>query len=414
MGVVAAELSGPPRVVAALVVVIAVAQVAGRAGEVVGQPRVLGEILGGIALGPSLLGAVAPAVSDWLFPPEVISGLRVIAQLGLVLFMFFVGGELELTELGSRRRQVLSISAAGMVVPFLGGVALAPWLHDRFDVRVGRTGFALFVGAAMAITAFPVLARIVADRGLRGTTTGTVSLAAAAVDDVSAWCLLAVVVAIVSAGGAADVVVTVAGAAAVVLVVALVVRPLLRRTGVNVAGAVVLAILIATATELAGVHSVFGAFIAGLALPRDAELFEHLRDRIEPVAKTALLPAFFVGVGLSTDIGSLETGWMWAATGLVIAVATVGKFAGATGSARWSGLGWHEAWSIGVLMNTRGLTEIVILVVGLELGVIDQRLFTAFVLMALVTTAMAGPALGVVNRWAPGRGAYSAASSDTG
>jgi len=398
VGAAADVIGFAPRVAAALAVVIVAAWAGGKLASALRQPRVMGEMIGGISLGPSLLGAVWPELMEQLFPDEIVDGLRVVAYLGLVLFMFLVGLELDLDGLRGHGRKAVAISHASIVVPFAAGMAIAPWLHHRLDLSSPVLGFSLFMGVAMAITAFPVLARIMQERGIDRTPTGALVLACAAVDDLTAWCILAAVVAVVGAGTGVDVAVTIGGAALFGLVMVGMIRPLLARTGVSLSGGVVLAITAATATEVIGVHAIFGAFLAGAVVPRRRDLETSVVRQIEPVVMSVLLPAFFITVGLSTDVGTIDSAGMVLLAVVVILAATVGKFTGATTAARLCGSTWSEAWTIGALMNTRGLTEIIVLTVGLDLGIIDGRLFTIMVIMALVTTLMAAPALGVIER----------------
>lgn len=371
-----------------------------------GQPPVIGEIAMGIVLGPSLLGWLWPEAQAWLFPEPVLPYTSVLGQIGLLGFMFLVGLELDLGALRGSSRTAVAVSQAGMLVPLCLGALLAFPLYGRLAPDgVGFVPFTLFMAVAMSVTAFPVLARILVDRGLYGTPLGALAMACAAVDDVAAWCLLALVVALTAAGSPFDALsaagLTVAFGVAMVLVV----RPLLARWAARgradrANDGVVLVLLFsglclsALATDLIGVHTLFGAFLFGVATPRGHRRVEASAARLRAVVVPVLLPLFFVHTGLSTEIGALAADpaqWLW--TGALLAVAVLGKWGGAAGAARMCGRPWREAMSIGALMNCRGLTELVVLTIGLELGVIGPDLFTMLVLVALITTALTAPAV---------------------
>jgi Kef-type K+ transport system membrane component KefB len=365
----------------------------------VGQPRVHGEILSGILLGPSLLGVVWPDALEALFPAEVVAALRPLSQVGLVLFMFMVGLDLDLDRLRGNGHKAVVISHASILAPTGLGVVLGLWLHPRLGGSTDRLGFVLFMGAAMAITAFPVLARVLQETGLTHTRIGVLVITCAAIDDVTAWCLLAGVVAIVESSGFGEVLRTIGFSLVFVVAMLRLARPLLARIPVVPLWlACGLALAAAWVTEQIGIHAIFGAFMAGAVMPRRHEAVERLRTELEPVTLTVMLPVFFVVVGLATRVDLLDSAYLWAITALVILVAVVGKWGGSMLAARVMGEGWKDAATIGVLMNTRGLTELVILSVGLELQVITGQIFTIMVLMALVTTLMATPMLAVVER----------------
>lgn len=390
-------------------VAYAFARLAGR----LRQPAVLGEIIAGLALGPVLLGLLPGEVTETLLPMAARPYLQVLAQLGLVMFMFGVGYQLDASHLRGMRRQVAAVSAGALLLPFALGTALAVTLYPWFDAAElktdSRIGPSLFLGAAMAITAFPVLARIIAERGLQRDSTGTIALASAAVQDVLAWCILAGVAALVRATGAWPLAVLALQLASFVCVLVYVVRPALswlldpqRRRAAKAPFVQVLLLTgllcCAWATDAMGLHAVFGAFAFGVCVPRghiDA-LAPEVPERIEQVS-LLLLPVFFTVTGLSVDFAGLG----WNGTAIVIAVilvACVGKFVGAAGAARLTGAPSRQAATLGVLLNARGLTELVILNVGLSLGAIDTRMFTAMVIMAVVTTLITGPLLGLVHR----------------
>jgi Kef-type K+ transport system membrane component KefB len=391
----------------AVALIITLAQILGQLADRFGQPRVLGDIVGGILLGPSLLGALQPQLSAWLFSPEVRSQLNLLGQLGLVLFMFLVGLELNPKLLQGRIPLASRITSVGVLLPLLLGLALAQlfeaWQPELLPGDHAVAG-ALFMGTAMAITAFPVLARILAERNLLGQPLGALAITAAALDDVVGWSLLAAVVAFSRSGSAIGAIPTLLGtalfAAGLLLATAPLRRLLERRHRRGEAPSQLLqtlvlsgALLSGVATELIGVHVIFGAFLWGLAMPRNEALHRWLALRLETVVLRLLLPLFFALSGLSTRIGSLNTPQLWLAAAPVLAVAVGGKFLGTWAVARASGLPSDQAQALGWLMNTRGLTELVVLNVGLALGVITPQLFTMGVLMALITTAMAGPLL---------------------
>ena len=394
-----------PLLLAQIVVVLLVTRGVGFLFARVGQPRVVGEMTAGILLGPSLLGFIAPAVSETLFPAASLGHLNSLSQVGLILFMFLIGAELNVGELRRLGRVAVLTSNAGVAVPFLLGAALAVLLHPALSPgEVPRLHFALFIGTAMSVTAFPVLARILAERNLLGSRVGTVAIACAAVDDVFAWSLLAGVVVLVRGPqGALPIELTLGGSAVFVLFMILVVRPLLARlTWVDpdrgalgrdrLATLVLLAFGSAWVTERLGLHSVFGAFLLGCVLPRDRRLGRALEENLAG-AVVLLLPLFFAETGLRTSVRLLDGVSLWIACLAIVLVAVAGKFGGATLAARLTGMPWREAAALGVLMNTRGLMELVILNVGLDVRVITPTLFAMMVIMALVTTFMTTPIL---------------------
>jgi Kef-type K+ transport system membrane component KefB len=397
-----------PLVLLDIAIVVVAARLMGRLFRRLRQPAVVGEIVAGVVLGPSLLGLLPGDLDTVLFPTDVRPYLNVIAQLGLVLFMFVVGLEVDMALIRRHRRTATTVSLASIALPFGLGVLLAGWLYGTHDVVGGRTvsplAFALFLGVAMSITAFPVLARILTERGIHRLPVGVLALACAAIDDVVAWSLLALVVAVAVGGtfGGAGTIVGLTAVYAVVMFLA--VRPLLRRlvTSFRSEGrltpdalAVVLVgvLLSAFTTEEIGVHAIFGAFVFGAILPRDEPgLIREVLQRVEQVSVLLLLPVFFVVAGLQVDIGGIGARGLLELAA-ILAVAIGGKFLGAAAAARLSGVRHRQAVALGVLMNARGLTEIVILQVGAQLGVLDQQLFTLMVVMALATTVMTEPLL---------------------
>ncbi|MCQ4041018.1 cation:proton antiporter [Streptantibioticus rubrisoli] len=389
----------------ALGVIMLVVWAVGRFVSRFGQPPVIGEIIAGILLGPSLLGLLAPSASRYLFPAPVVTALGVLAQVGLVLFMFMIGLELDFGRLRGHGTRLASVAAASIAVPLALAVGLAVVLYPGYGGGVNEVVFCLFIGAAMAITAFPVLARLLQESGLADTRVGTLSLVSAAVNDVVAWCLLTFVIALSRATGAADGLRTLVLAVVYVGVMLGVVRPLLARLDhVPVWLALVIALLAAWFADRAGIHVIFGGFMAGAVMPRRPKWQRAVHERLDMVVTQLLLPVFFVLTGLSTHVEGLRTAGVWGVVVLVIAVATAGKLGGTALTARAVGERWADAFTLGVLMNTRGLTELVVLSVGLQLGIISSAVFTVMVLMALVTTLMAPPLLRLVERRSAGPG----------
>lgn len=369
----------------------------------IGQPAVVAEILAGILLGPSLLGLLAPGLMADLFPAESMPVLGMISQLGLVFFMFLVGLEFDVDLLHNQGRASVTISTWGIVLPFSLGallsVPLHPWLAPA---GVPALTFALFMGIAMSITAFPVLARILSERRLIRTRIGTLALASAAVGDVVAWCLLAAVVAVASASGVVRVLETVGLALIYALVMWKGVRPMLARIGPRgdtplssdlIAGVFLLLLASAAATEWIGIHALFGAFMFGAVVPRQNGLASSLIEKLEDLVTLVMLPMFFASSGLRTQIGLLSGTASWATAGLIILVATLGKFGGTALATRMTGLDGRTSAAVGILMNTRGLMELVVLNIGLDLEVITPELFAMMVVMALVTTVATSPLL---------------------
>lgn len=378
----------------ATAVIVLAAHLGGVAARRVGQPKVLGEIVAGIVLGPSILGAVWPEATAMLLPADLLPWLKALAEIGLVLFMFLVGIELDQDHLRGQGHRAVVVSHVSIIAPFALGFGLGWWMHPIVGGPSSDLAFALFVGAAMAVTAFPVLARILQETGLDRTRVGAMAIACAAVDDVTAWCILAIVLAVAQGTGAGPVGATIAASVAFVAAMWCLVRPLLaRRPDVPIALAIGIALASAWVTDLIGIHAIFGAFLAGVVMPRGPGDRLVLVDRLEVAIGTLLLPVFFMMVGLSTKLGLVDTPQLMALTAAVIVVAVVGKLGGAGLAARAVGESWQDAWTIGILMNTRGLTEIVILSVGLERGIIGPTTFTIMVIMALVTTIAAVPLL---------------------
>jgi Kef-type K+ transport system membrane component KefB len=389
-----------------IAVVLAAARGVGWCFRRIQQPQVVGEMVAGILLGPSLLGWLAPDVFATIFPPGSVGLLGQVSQLGILLFMFLVGAELDPGLLRQRSDTAVLTSHVSIAAPMFLGTGLALYLYPELaPPNIPFHGFALFMGAAMSVTAFPVLARILTERNLLRTKIGAVTIACAAVDDVTAWCVLAGVIALIrSDGSLASLGITLAGTAAYVGAMFTLARPALRRLQryYHARGfltqdvlAITFLMLLGSAytTEWLGIHALFGAFMAGAMLPREGGFVRELSEKIQDVTVVFLLPIFFAATGLRTSIGLVSGVEAWLTCGLIIGVAVAGKFGGSTLAARFTGLGWREAGAVGILMNTRGLVELVFLTIGLELGILTPTLFTMMVMMALVTTFMATPVL---------------------
>jgi K+:H+ antiporter len=394
-----------PLLLLQMTTILVVAKVTAAALQRAGQPAVVGEMLGGILLGPSFFGWLVPDVQLAIFPVDRLGPLQLLSNIGVILFMFLVGCELDTRHVAGKARTAVVVSQAGIAVPLLLGIALAWRIHAEFaPAGVPILPFALFVGTAMSITAFPVLARILAERGLTHTMLGSTAIACAAVDDVSAWCILSVVVAVANAhgfqGSATTVGLTLLFAVAMVTII----RPLVRRVRVDSPwladrGFVVVLIFAfasALVTEVIGVHAIFGAFLAGVVVSANPVLPPVVVDRVKPIATAVLVPLFFASAGLRTQLSLFGDLHGWTVCLVIIVVAVAGKFGGGTLAARWSGMEWRDALSLGTLMNTRGLMELIVLNVGYELGILSPSLFSMMVLMALVTTAMTAPLLTAV------------------
>lgn len=396
----------------ALAVVIVMARAAGSLFAVFGQPPVIGEVIGGIILGPSFLGRHAPELFAFLFPPSAAPFLGVIAQLGVILYMFVVGLELDLKIIRKSGYATLAISHGSIIFPFLLGVFLALKTYRVLSYpEVSFTNFALFFGVSMSVTAFPVLARILTDRKIQRSKMGAIALTCAAIDDVTAWCLLAFVVSVVHAklGGAIlTLVLTVAYVAGMFFIGGPIIRRLVpwlekfdRMTEGGIAIFFVGLLLSALATEAIGIHAIFGAFLLGAITPHDSRVAKELTHRIEDLVRIMFLPTFFAFTGMRTQFGLLTSVQDWQLCGFIIVIASVGKFGGTLVPARFSGLSWRDSAALGVLMNTRGLVELIVLNIGLDLRVISPRVFAMLVAMALVTTFITTPLLHLLTRRSP-------------
>ena len=392
-----------------IITIIIVARFFGWVFRKIGQPSVIGEIIAGIVLGPSLLGLYFPEYSLALFPLESLGNLQFLSQIGLILFMFVIGMELDLKILKNRANDAVVISHVSIVFPFTLGIGLAYFVYDQFAPKgINFLGFALFMGIAMSITAFPVLARIVQERGIHKTRLGAIVITCAAADDITAWCILAAVIAIVKAGSFVSAIYIILMAFAYVVAMLLMVKPFLKHIG-NLYGTKdnlskpVVAIFFLTliissyCTEIIGIHALFGAFMTGVIMPDIVKFRNIFIEKVEDVAVILLLPLFFVFTGLRTQIGLINDPYLLKITGVIILVAVVGKFVGSALAAKFVGQNWRDSLTIGALMNTRGLMELVVLNIGLDLGVLTPEVFTMMVIMALVTTFMTGPALDLIN-----------------
>lgn len=396
-----------PLLLLQVVVIVVAARLMGGLFRRFSQPAVIGEMLAGILLGPSLLGWVWPQAQAFLFPAPSMGALRLLSQIGVVLFMFIVGIDLDAAHLRSMAHAAVWVSHLSITIPFLLGSALSLVLYRTLaPPGTHFSAFALFMGIAMSITAFPVLARILEDRGLTRTPLGATAIACAAVDDVTAWCLLALVVTLAQATALSGALVTFVLTIAFVALILLVVKPLAARllrgnveSEALVAGALSFVFLCALVTEVIGIHALFGAFLAGAALPRTGNVRAYLRRRLETFASVLLLPLFFAFTGLRTQIGLLDDWASWLACAALIAVAIAGKIGGTMIAARITGMGWADSFALGAMMNTRGLVGLIVLDLGYNLGILSPRVFSMMVLMALLTTFMTAPLLQVREAW---------------
>lgn len=394
---------------AQIITIILVARLFSWICRKIGQPGVVGEMIAGILLGPSLLGMYFPELSQALFPVKSLANLQFLSQIGLILFMFIVGMELDLKVLKNKAHDAVVISHASIIIPFALGVGLAYFVYAAFAPEGTQfISFALFIGIAMSITAFPVLARIIQERDMYKTRLGTIAITCAAADDITAWCLLAAVIAIVKAGSFVSAIYVMILAVLYVFLMIRIVRPFLKRVSElhnsrgNLSKPVVaifflVLIISAFVTETIGIHALFGAFMAGAIMPENTKFRNIFIEKVEDVALVLLLPLFFVFTGLRTEIGLLNDPHLWLITGLIILVAVVGKFAGSAIAAKYVGQSWKDSLTIGALMNTRGLMELVVLNVGYDLGVLSPGIFAMMVIMALVTTFMTGPSIDLIN-----------------
>jgi Kef-type K+ transport system membrane component KefB len=396
-------------VLLSLVAVSLTAQMLIPAFERIKQPPVIAEVISGILWGPSLLGYFAPHLSGFLFHESSLPTIGIIAQIGVILYMFLIGLEVDLSELRKNGKATLAVSHASIIFPFLLGSILALGLYKTYSYsNVSFLKFALFMGVSMSITAFPVLARILADRGLVGSRMGNIALACAAIDDVTAWCLLAILVSVVKSdapSGFWAIGLTFVFILLMLGPVKILVEKAFRKyefaNNLNhrkVTLILVLIFVFSAVSESIGIHAIFGAFLFGVILPHDGGIGENLNDRLGSLIRGIFLPAFFAYTGMRTQIGLLDSAAAWLICGLIICVAILGKFGGAFVSARFAGFSWKNSAGLGILMNARGLVELIVLNIGLDLGVISPKIFTMLVLMAVVTTLMTAPLLSLILR----------------
>ncbi|MBL7934416.1 MAG: cation:proton antiporter [Bacteroidia bacterium] len=392
-----------------IITIIITARVFGFLFKKIGQPTVIGEIIAGIFLGPSFIGLFFPEFSLFLFPKTSLPNLQFISQIGLILFMFIVGMELDLKTLQKKAHEAIIISHASIIFPFALGMGLAYIIYQTYAPdNINFLSFSLFIGISMSITAFPVLARIVQERQLTKTRIGAIVITCAAADDISAWCILAAVIAIVKAGSVISAFYIILMAVGYVLLMLKVVQPFLKRLGdiyshQDTLSKPVVAIFFVTLlissylTEIIGIHALFGAFMAGVIMPQNLYFRNVFIEKVEDVSLVLLLPLFFVFTGLRTQIGLLNDINLWGTCALIISIAVAGKFLGSAIAARFVGQGWKDSLMIGALMNTRGLMELIVLNIGFDLGILPPAIFTMLVIMALVTTFMTGPALDFID-----------------
>ena len=396
-------------VLLALTVIMVTARIVGALFARVNQPAVIGEVVGGILLGPSLLGRVFPGAQAFVLPPDAAPILGIISQLGVILYMFLVGLELDLGLLRTSVSKTIAIALAAIVVPFAFGMLLSLGLMDSLaPAAIDPTSFVLFIGIALSITAFPVLARILSDRGIQRTPLGTLALTCAAINDAIAWCLLAFAVSIMQDTPAAAL--RTAGLTALYIAAMLTIGRMIAgaavarldrsaRVGEQSVALVLVAVLLSSvATEFIGIHAIFGAFLLGTIIPHDSKVATQVTERIADIVRVMFLPAFFAFTGLRTEIALVASAGDLLTCALIVIVATAGKFGGTAIAAKASGLSWRDSGALGILMNTRGLVELIVLNIGLDLGVITPRLFTMLVIMALVTTMLTSPILSRLTR----------------
>lgn len=393
-----------------LIIIIIASRLCAFLFKKIGQPPVMGEIIAGIALGPSLFGSLAPHVSAFIFPPSSLGNLQMISQIGLILFMFVIGMELDLNIIKKKARSAVFISNASIILPFALGSGLSVFLYQNYaPTGVSKLAFALFMGIAMSITAFPVLARVLKEKNLSHTKLGAVALTATAINDVTGWCVLAFVIALAKADAMYTSFYTLGATLAYMGVMLFIIRPFLKKLSTQKSNdtlikqstlAIIFLILLgsAYACEVIGIHALFGAFMAGVVMPLEWDFRKLIIDKIEDVASIMFLPIFFVLTGLRTEINTLTDPALWSVCLVIIALAIIGKFGGSYIAARMAGESNHDSLAIGALMNTRGLMELIILNIGYDLGILSPEIFTMMVIMALVTTFMTSPMLDLLNK----------------
>jgi Kef-type K+ transport system membrane component KefB len=394
-----------PRLLLQIVIIITITRTVGILFKRIGQPAVIGETVAGLLLGPSLFGLLFPHAFHFIFPVESLPNLRFLSQIGLVLFMFIIGMELDTRLLRKQAFEAVIISHASIIIPFFLGIYLSYYLYGNYAMpNTSFISFALFMGIAMSITAFPVLARIIRDRKLSGTPLGNLAIGCAASDDVTAWCILAMLIALIRSGSGMNGMIVIGAvilyAITMLVPVQLIMKKIQKayergKLSYNSLMAVIFTLLLLSswATEVIGIHALFGAFLAGIIIPKNENLQKRIIDRISDVTIVMLLPLFFVYTGLRTQAGLLNTAMLWSSFTLILICAVAGKFGGSALVAKALGHSWRNSLSIGALMNTRGLMELIVLNIGYDMGILSPEIFSMMVLMALITTMMTNPLL---------------------
>jgi Kef-type K+ transport system membrane component KefB len=397
-----------PRLLLQIIIIIIMTQLLGWLFKKIGQPAVIGETVAGIILGPSLLGLLFPGVFHFIFPIESLPNLRFLSQIGLILFMFIIGMELDTRMLRKQAFEAVIISHASILIPFTLGVFLSYYLYRSYG-QTDFISFALFMGIAMSITAFPVLARIIRDRKLTDTKLGNLAISCAASDDVTAWCILAILIALIRSGSGMNGFFVVAIVLVYVFIMLVPVKIILDKIqtafekgkiAYNSLMAITYSLLLLSSwcTEVIGIHALFGAFLAGIVIPKKGDLQKKIIERISDVSMVMLLPLFFVYTGLRTNAGILNSSGLWISFMLILFCAVAGKFGGSTLIAKLLGQNWNDSLSIGALMNTRGLMELIVLNIGYDMHIISADIFSMMVLMALLTTMMTNPILNWIEK----------------
>jgi len=397
-----------PRLLLQIIIIIAATQLLGWLFKKIGQPAVIGETVAGIILGPSLLGLLFPGVFHFIFPVESLPNLRFLSQIGLILFMFIIGMELDTRLLRKQAFEALIISHASILIPFTLGIFLSYYLYQAYG-HTNFISFALFMGIAMSITAFPVLARIIRDRKLTGTKLGNLAISCAASDDVTAWCILAILIALIRSGSGMNGLLVVAMVVLYVFIMLVPVSIIMKKILVTYEKGKIaynglmtimftLLLLSSWCTEMIGIHALFGAFLAGIVIPKHGDMQKRIIERISDVSMVMLLPLFFVYTGLRTNAAILNSSGLWVSFLLILICAVAGKFGGSTLVAKALGQTWKDSLSIGALMNTRGLMELIVLNIGYDMGILSTEIFSMMVLMALLTTMMTSPVLNWIEK----------------
>lgn len=391
-----------------IIIIIIFSRAFGFLAGKLGQPTVIGEIVAGIVIGPSLIGHYFPTTFLYIFPTGSMKNLEILSQIGLILFMFIIGMELDLKVVKLRVKSALIISHVSIIFAFFMGVLLAYFLFESFASNgTSFLGFALFIGISMSIAAFPVLARIIQERGLTKTNFGKLIITIAAIDDLSAWCILATIIAFIQAGSPSNALFTIILAITYISFMIFAIQPVMKKIGTIyiskeilnkkvIAFVFLILFLSAFFTEIIGIKALFGGFLAGVIMPQYANFKKIMTEKIEDLSLVVLLPLFFVFTGLRTEIGLINQGDLWATCGLIILFAIIGKFGGSLIAARITGQGWKDSLFIGTLMNTRGLMELIVLNIGYDIGVLSPQIFTMMVIMTIVTTFMTGPTLNII------------------